>query len=395
MTPQQYTRKIRTQLAKQPDAVRLGLEAACGDLTRLPVKAGQFTVHNRSQVEAPPPPPPKLVSGVNRSALAALFDYDDATPVVAAPPVAPPRPVPRPRPKKKTTPPPAPKPQPRTRVALEDLAALVNQGEVKVTAPAPGVTVVKAPPRPAPVDYRVSPMPAAEVIRNFNWDAVDLDATAIKLRDLMKDGVPEAIRYTYKDDVLAVFGLTTELMEGALRHPERVEIRPESFNKDKRYPCWASTGATCRSSSACASPSRPRSSAYATGRLEHDHHRVNSTGGGGKRSSRGLPGTPRRSSPSCGHAAPRVELNPLSEGRPVEVFTAAEVPLSREPTNSSHSGSVDLMNVDQLGSRALRAASAKSACRDGTSQHERVGRVGAWRRNGNQHRNGEHSWHSH
>ncbi len=86
-------------------------------------------------------------------------------------------------------------------------------------------------------DVRTSPMPDPEVVRNFDWDQVNLDDTAIKLRDLMKDGVPAAIRYTYKDEVLAVFGLDISLMEGALRNPERVEISARELQpRDKRYP---------------------------------------------------------------------------------------------------------------------------------------------------------------
>jgi hypothetical protein len=241
--PEAYIKKIKAQLAKLSPPVAQALKVACeGDLTRLSFdKAGGFTVHNRSQADPPKAPKTAPVKrSVDRAALAALFDDDDLAPHAPATPVVQaPRPKPAPTPKKAkkaAPPPPVPKRQPRTRVALEDLAALINFGEVKVTQPAAGVTVVQAPPRPPREDtIRTSPEVDPEVIRNFDWDQVNLDQTVIKLRDLMRNGVPQAIRYTYSDDVLALYGVDMNLLE-ALRQPERVEIRPESFDKAKRYP---------------------------------------------------------------------------------------------------------------------------------------------------------------
>jgi hypothetical protein len=280
------------------------------------------------------------------SALNSLFDYDDEQepPAPSPPPrrstivrplpqpepprlLAPARPVPqRPVPKppakqvvKKVA---APKSKLRTKVELKALAALLNNGVVTEKPAPPPITVVQAPPRPAPVDEtRQSPMPAADVIRNFDWDKVDLDATAIKLRDLMKDGVPDAIRYTYKDDVLLVFGLTTELMDGALRQPERVEIRPESFDKDKRYPVLAFHRGDVQVILGLRQPVTPRViAAYAISRLQHDTHRVGYTGGGGSKGDKGLPTTPRQVVTRLRAQGAKVELNPLQEGSPVEVF---------------------------------------------------------------------------
>jgi hypothetical protein len=41
------------------------------------------------------------------------------------------------------------------------------------------------------------------------------------------------------DDVLATTGFVTEDVDAALRNPSRVEIRPESWEKTKRYPVLA------------------------------------------------------------------------------------------------------------------------------------------------------------
>ncbi len=283
---------------------------------------------------------PKLA--LNSSALNSLFDYDEDAPDLevkpkvytraagrlprapqkarAVEPPSPPPPPAVPAPPKKA---PAPKARLRTKVPLEALAALINYGEVAPKPAPPPITVVKAPPRPQPVDdTRTSPLPDPEVVRNFDWDRVNLDDTAAKLRDLMKDGVPPAIRYTYKDDVLAVFGLTIDLMEGALRHPERVEIRPESFNKDKRYPVLAFHRGDVQVILGLRQPVTPKViAAYAISRLQHDTHRVGHTGGGGsKNGTKGLPSNPRQVVTQLRARGAKVELNPLTEGSPVEVF---------------------------------------------------------------------------
>ena len=164
-------------------------------------------------------------------------------------------------------------------------------------------------------------MPPEHVIRNYDWDRIDLDATAIKLRDLMKDGVPEAIRYTYQADVLAVFGLTTELMDGALRHPSASRSGPESFDKDKRYPVLAFHRGDVQVILGLRQPVTPKViAAYAISRLQHDTHRVGHTGGGGAKGGKGLPSTPRQVVTQLRARGAHVELNPLQEGQPVEVI---------------------------------------------------------------------------
>ncbi len=184
--------------------------------------------------------------------------------------------------------------------------------------PAPSsITVVKAPPREAPVpDVRTSPMPDPEVIRNFDWDQVNLDDTAAKLCQLMRNGVPPAIRYSYSPDVLALYGVDLNLLEGALRHPERVEIRPESFNRDKRYPVLAFHRGDVQVILGLRQPVSPKViAAYATSRLEHDTHRVGHTGSGGsKRSVSGLPSNPRQVATQLDARRAQAELYPLPEG---------------------------------------------------------------------------------
>ncbi len=178
--------------------------------------------------------------------------------------------------------------------------------------------VEEAPPRPPDVvDVRTSPMPDPEVIRNFDWDQVNLDDTAAKLCQLMRNGVPPAIRYTYSPDVLALYGVDLNLLEGALRQPERVEIRPESFNRDKRYPVLAFHRGDVQVILGLRQPVSPKViAAYATSRLEHDTHRVGHTGGGGsKRSVSGLPSNPRQVVSRLGAGGAQVELSPLHPPR--------------------------------------------------------------------------------
>ncbi len=176
--------------------------------------------------------------------------------------------------------------------------------------------VDEAPPRrPDVVDVHTSPLPDPEVIRNFDWDKVNLDATAIKLRDLRKNGVPAAIRYTYKDEVLAVFGLDIALMEGALRNPDRVEIRPESFNRDKRYPVLGFYRGDITVILGLRQPVTPKViAAYATSLLQHDTHRVGHTGSGGsKRSVSGLPFDLRQVAIDLRAPGAQVESKPTTE----------------------------------------------------------------------------------
>lgn len=309
---EQYAVEMKSRLARADAPVRRALLESCeGDLTRLTgdVRSG-FTVHNRPVVGAPAFKPRKIVRLADRLAA----------------PVAPPAPKPAPPPKKiaKKAPVPAPpkKRQPRTTVDIEALAALVNFGQVEITTPAPGVKVVKAPPRPRTVDTLTSPMPDDEVIQNFDWDSVNLDATAARLRDLMKGGVPDAIRYSYSGDVLALYGMDLSLMDAALRSPERVEIRPESFDQSKRYPVLGFYRGDISVILGLRQPLTPKViAAYATSRLEHDTHRVGHTGGGGsKNGEKGLPTNPRQVANKLRARGAQVEINPLTEGDPVEVF---------------------------------------------------------------------------
>lgn len=72
----------------------------------------------------------------------------------------------------------------------------------------------------------------------FDWSkAGDLEGTASRLRDRLRSGLPEDMPIKYFGDVLALWQGQTEDMEAALHHPHRVEIRPETT--EKQYPILA------------------------------------------------------------------------------------------------------------------------------------------------------------
>jgi hypothetical protein len=123
-----------------------------------------------------------------------------------------------------------------------------------------------------------------------------LTAHSQTLLGLCKDGLPDGLGYTVKEDVLALYGIDLDLLDGAVRHPERVEIRPESHNKDKRYCILAFYRGDLEIIMGMRNPATPAViAAYASSRLEHDTHRVGHTGGGGaKTGPSGLPKTSKQ-----------------------------------------------------------------------------------------------------
>lgn len=123
-----------------------------------------------------------------------------------------------------------------------------------------------------------------------------LAAHSNTLRELCKDGLPTNLGYDYKDEVLSLYGIDLALMDAALRNPERVEIRPESRDKDKRYCILSFHRGDLVVILGMRLPASPRVIAvYASSRLEHDTHQVNHSGGGaGGAKATGLPKTSRQ-----------------------------------------------------------------------------------------------------
>jgi hypothetical protein len=118
----------------------------------------------------------------------------------------------------------------------------------------------------------------------------DLDATAYQLLVKCMNGLPEEFGYDYKDDVLATGGFRQEDVDAALRHPHRVEIRPESWDKEKRYPILGFHRGDVSVILGMLTPAKPRViAAYWSSLLTADTHRVNKVGGGGSKKADGLP----------------------------------------------------------------------------------------------------------
>lgn len=99
----------------------------------------------------------------------------------------------------------------------------------------PGVSIVRATRRPLNA-------PEAEVITveaphtgdaAFDRSSQALAAEGYRLAQACRRGFAQ--RFTYHPDVLALYGLDEEAVEAAVRHPERVELRPETFDQTKRY----------------------------------------------------------------------------------------------------------------------------------------------------------------
>lgn len=121
----------------------------------------------------------------------------------------------------------------------------------------------------------------------------DLDSTAYQLLVKCMDGLPEQYGYDYKEDVLATAGFVREDVDAALRQPHRVEIRPESWDKEKRYPVLGFHRGDVSVILGMRTPEKPRViAAYWGSMLQADTHHVNRSGGGGSKKSTGLPTNP-------------------------------------------------------------------------------------------------------
>lgn len=237
-----------------PAGLRAVLEDACGGDWRRVTRAanGEYTVHNQPIEVAPKPTRVRVPCRWDKPALAPpVIDLTDSGPPVAQHPT-----------------------------------------------PSRGAALPHQPPAgrpPAPVQVEVdrpilSPEVPADVLARFDWTSVDLAVTSVRLREICGDGLPEAIRYTYIPDVLALYGVDFDLLDSAVRNPHRVELRPEYA--DKGYAVLAFDRGDLQVIMGFRSPINPAVMAvYATSRIEHDTHRVEHHASGKKTRVKGLPKT--------------------------------------------------------------------------------------------------------
>jgi hypothetical protein len=121
----------------------------------------------------------------------------------------------------------------------------------------------------------------------------ELDSTAYQLLVKCMNGLPDEYGYDYKDDVLATAGFQHEDVDSALRNPDRVEIRPESWDKEKRYPILGFYRGDVCAILGMRIPAKPRViAAYWQSLMLADTHRVGRVGGGGSKKQTGLPTRP-------------------------------------------------------------------------------------------------------
>lgn len=125
----------------------------------------------------------------------------------------------------------------------------------------------------------------------YDWSRIDLNRKAVELQEKWSKGLPPEVGYYYLPDVLALYGLDQNLVDGALRHPSRVEIRPESYEIGKGYPVLGFHRGDVMIVLGLREPAKPCIiAAYAASLLAADTHRVGHTGGGGsKKRENGVP----------------------------------------------------------------------------------------------------------
>lgn len=148
----------------------------------------------------------------------------------------------------------------------------------------------------------------------------DLAAHTVKLQEICAKGLPARFQYSFLPDVLAIYGIDHDLLDSCLRSPERVEIRPESFDKEKRYGVLGFYRGDLEVILGMRSPASPKViAAYAHSRLEHDEHRVGhaGTGGGGSKGSKGLPKTSKQVAQRLRAHGAEVEINITDDHVPV------------------------------------------------------------------------------
>lgn len=181
-----------------------------------------------------------------------------------------------------------PAPEPKRKMVSVDMAELANALGVKKVVEA--TTTIVTQPKKEHVDPSVWVPPTG---KPFDWEQVDLKQSTSRFAQQWARGLPAGVGFSYLPDVLALWGLDTELTEAVLRNPESVEVRPESFHTNKRYPVLGFKRGDVQVILGMRDPVHPCIIAvYVASRLEADEHRVNHHGGGaGGKSETGLPKT--------------------------------------------------------------------------------------------------------
>lgn len=271
---------------KLPAAIRRMLEAQCdGEWDRVTVTNGVYTVHNNFRMAhraclnlqpgvspAPAKPKPQRPPQARPE------------PVPPAPPTPPP---PAPVQARPTPPPPVqtPPPAPESRREKTPQAALIQevfgQGHSKDGG---GVKIVSAPPKERVDLHKWTFDPDS-----CDWSLTDFDKPITKLRDELINGLPDSVPFQWHADVLALGGMNLDMFEAAIRHPQRVEIRPET--RTKKYPVLAFHRGDATAIVGFRTPTHPMCIAiYAVSKLDPDMHTMRGgNGGGGARKTTGLP----------------------------------------------------------------------------------------------------------
>jgi hypothetical protein len=151
-------------------------------------------------------------------------------------------------------------------------------------------------------------VPGAE----FHEGNETLGASAIELQQRWSRGL--GIGYDIHPDVMALYGVDLDLVSSALDNPQHVEVRPESYDKDKRYVVLSFKRGDVTVILGCMTPARPKVIAvYVTSMLEHDTHRTDGAGGGGTKKHTGTPKTGGQVISRLRDLGADVDANPLEK----------------------------------------------------------------------------------
>lgn len=206
----------------------------------------------------------------------------------------------RPLPVTEDKPKPKPKRQPARRRKEPDPEVRALASLIGSKAPEQGgVTIVPATAVPEAARPKGDPRDQVLVDEAIgvapDWASVDVGIAAFKLSELCRNGLPDGIAFTVSPEVLALYGMDMELVGSAVRHPERVEVRPETAKK--KYPILAFHRGDITTILGMRLPKSPQIiAAYAQSRLEPDGYLMprSNSGGGGARKAQGLPKNPRQ-----------------------------------------------------------------------------------------------------
>lgn len=127
---------------------------------------------------------------------------------------------------------------------------------------------------------------------NEDWDGADYEGGAVKVQRAVAKGLPAAAPLLFHDDVTALHGIDLDEVEAAVRHPQRVEIAPETGVK--KYPILKFWRGDVLTVVGFRQPYLPKIiAAYIGGLGLHNQGNQNVSGGGGARKTAGLPKNPK------------------------------------------------------------------------------------------------------